>query len=78
MYDDDDGTRAVLLIRPTALERDTEMSAHTSGAECGYSWAQRGIGYSVGVQAIGVARHRDSGLRNKTSRVGVVGACVVY
>jgi anti-sigma factor RsiW len=47
MYDDDHGTRMVLLIRPMAVERDTAMSAHTSGAVCGYSWAQRGIGYSV-------------------------------
>jgi len=47
MYDDDHGTRVVLLIRPMAVERDTAMALHTSGALRGYSWAARGIGYSV-------------------------------
>jgi len=47
MYDDDRGTRLVVLIRPMAIERDTAMAAHANGAVRGYSWAQRGIGYSV-------------------------------
>jgi anti-sigma factor RsiW len=47
MYDDDRGTRVVLLIRPMAVERDTPMAPHTSGALRGYSWAAHGIGYSV-------------------------------
>jgi len=47
MYDDDRGTRMVVLIRPMAIERDTAMTPHTSGAVRGYTWAARGIGYSV-------------------------------
>ena len=47
MYDDDHGTRMVVLIRPMAIERDTAMALHAHGAVRGYSWAQRGIGYSV-------------------------------
>jgi anti-sigma factor RsiW len=47
MYDDDRGTRMVVLIRPMAIERDTQMAAHESGAVRGFSWAQQGVGYSV-------------------------------
>jgi len=57
MYDDDRGTRMVVLIRPMASERDTPMAAHTSGAVRGFTWAQRGIGYSVVAAAAAEALH---------------------
>lgn len=57
MYDDDRGTRMVVLIRPMAIERDTAMTTHTSGAVRGYSWATGGIGYSVVAAAPADALH---------------------
>ncbi len=47
MYDDDRGTRLVMLVRPMAIERDTQMAAHSQGALSGFSWADKGIGYSL-------------------------------
>ena len=57
MYDDDRGTRLVVLIRPMAVERDTPMALYASGPVRGYSWAQRGIGYSVVAAASADALH---------------------
>jgi len=57
MYDDDRGTRLVVLIRPMAIERDTPMAEHTSGPVRGFSWAQRGVGYSVVATASAAALH---------------------
>ena len=51
MYDDDRGTRMVMLVRPMAVERDTAMSAHANGSVRGFSWARRGVGYSVVAEA---------------------------
>jgi anti-sigma factor RsiW len=47
MYDDDHGTRLVVLMRPMAIERDTPMAPHGAGAVRGFTWAQRGLGVSV-------------------------------
>ena len=57
MYDDDHGTRMVVLIRPMAIERDTAMALHASGPVRGYSWAARGIGYSVVAAAPAATLH---------------------
>jgi len=57
MYDDDRGTRMVVLIRPMAVERDTPMSPHAAGAVRGYSWARRGIGFSVVAEASATSLH---------------------
>lgn len=51
MYDDDRGTRMVVLIRPMAVEPDAAMAPHASGSVRGYSWARRGLGYSVVAEA---------------------------
>jgi anti-sigma factor RsiW len=47
MYDDDRGTRLVMLTRPMAVDRDTPMAQHGSGTVAGFAWADRGIGYSL-------------------------------
>jgi anti-sigma factor RsiW len=47
MYDDDRGTRLVLLMRPMAVDQDTPMSQHSRGAVTGFAWADKGIGYSL-------------------------------
>jgi anti-sigma factor RsiW len=47
MYDDDRGTRLVLLTRPMAKDRDAPMALHAAGAVHGYAWADAGIGYSL-------------------------------
>ena len=52
MYDDDHGTRLVMLIRPMAVEKTTPMSPYQSGDTSGFAWAQNGIGYSL----VGAAR----------------------
>ena len=47
MYDDDRGTRLVMLSRPMTIDRDTAMKLHSRGAVAGFTWANRGIGYSL-------------------------------
>lgn len=47
MYDDDKGTRLVLLSRPMAVDRDAAISEHAHGAIAGLAWSNRGIGYSL-------------------------------
>ncbi|SME90729.1 Transmembrane transcriptional regulator (anti-sigma factor RsiW) [Tistlia consotensis] len=47
MYDDDRGTRLVVLSRPMAVERDAPMAERSKGDVAGFTWAQQGIGYSL-------------------------------
>jgi anti-sigma factor RsiW len=47
MYDDDRGTRLVMLSRPMASDRNEPMSRLESGALNGFGWADDGLGYSV-------------------------------
>jgi anti-sigma factor RsiW len=47
MYDDDRGTRLVMLVRPMATDRDMPMSPHAHGGVNGYTWAEQGLGYSL-------------------------------
>jgi anti-sigma factor RsiW len=47
LYDREDGSRIAMLVRPMARERDTPMMKHSGGAIGGYSWAARGVGYSI-------------------------------
>lgn len=46
-YDRTDGTRVALMIRPMAHEKEAPMVAQSAGNLGGYSWAARGLGYSV-------------------------------
>lgn len=47
MYDDAQGTRIAMMVRPMAVERDTPMSAHRQGEVSGYAWSDQGLGYSL-------------------------------
>ncbi|ANN67055.1 anti-sigma factor family protein [Bordetella bronchialis] len=47
LYDDAQGTRIAMMVRPMAVERDTPMSAHRQGGVAGYAWSDQGLGYSV-------------------------------
>jgi anti-sigma factor RsiW len=51
MYDDDHGTRLVMLMRPMASQQDTPMSRQDHGPVTGFAWADGGIGYSLVGQA---------------------------
>lgn len=46
-YDRTDGTRVALMIRPMAHEKEAPMVEQSAGNLGGYSWALRGLGYSV-------------------------------
>jgi anti-sigma factor RsiW len=47
MYDDDRGTRLVMLSRPMANGSGEPMLPDTSDAVSGFGWADNGLGYSV-------------------------------
>jgi anti-sigma factor RsiW len=47
MYDDDHGTRIVLLSRRMLVEQNANMAHHSRGGVTGIAWAEKGIGYSV-------------------------------
>ena len=47
MYDDDKGTRLVMLARPMAIEREGPMSPYSNGDVNGYAWSEGGLGYSL-------------------------------
>lgn len=47
VYEDREGGRIALLVRPMAIERDTPMLKQQRGRVGGYAWAQDGLGYSV-------------------------------
>lgn len=47
MYDDDHGTRLVMLARPMADGRSTPMSPHRDGGVGGFAWVDDGLGYSL-------------------------------
>lgn len=46
-YDRADGTRLAMMVRPMAREREASMRAQSTGSIGGYTWAARGLGYSV-------------------------------
>jgi anti-sigma factor RsiW len=52
MYDDDHGSRIVLLTRPmNSADRNAPMTGQSSGDVAGFAWADRGLGYSLVGQA---------------------------
>lgn len=46
-YDRADGTRMAVMVRPMATDREAPMMEQSAGAVGGFTWAQRGLGYSV-------------------------------
>jgi anti-sigma factor RsiW len=52
MYDDDRGSRIVVLTRPmSSADRDAPMTPRSQGDIAGLSWADDGVGYSLVGQA---------------------------
>lgn len=47
MYDDNRGTRLVMLARPMKSDGDMPMSPHAQGGLNGFAWADHGLGYSL-------------------------------
>jgi anti-sigma factor RsiW len=47
LYDDDQGTRLAVVMRPMEIDQNTGMSEHSTGAIGGVTWADKGIGYSL-------------------------------
>lgn len=46
-YERADGTRVALMVRPMSTDREAPMMQQSAGAVGGFTWAQRGLGYSV-------------------------------
>ncbi len=52
MYDDDHGSRIVVLTRPmSSADQNAPMTAQSQGDVAGFAWADGGIGYSLVGQA---------------------------
>jgi anti-sigma factor RsiW len=47
MYDNDHGTRLVLLSRRMEVDQTARMTPHSQGDVDGFTWADDGIGYSL-------------------------------
>jgi anti-sigma factor RsiW len=47
MYDNDHGTRLVLLTRPMLVDQNKPMAEHSEGTTTGVTWASDGMGYSL-------------------------------
>jgi anti-sigma factor RsiW len=47
MYDDDHGTRLVMLSRRMEVDQTARMAPHARGDVEGFTWAEDGIGYSL-------------------------------
>ena len=47
MYQDADGTRLALTVRPMAVDQDTPLMHPIKGPVGGYAWADRGLGYGM-------------------------------
>ncbi|HQS09341.1 MAG: hypothetical protein B7Y12_13105 [Rhizobiales bacterium 24-66-13] len=47
MYDDDRGTRLVMLVRPMQADPKAPMVLHVQGNVNSFSWADNGLGYSL-------------------------------
>ena len=47
LYDDAAGARLAVLVRPMTIERDTPAMQRNDGPFGGWSWADKGLGYSI-------------------------------
>lgn len=70
MYDDDRGTRLVMLARPMAVDQNRRMVPHSDDKVAGWSWAVDGMGYSL-VGALDAERLHPLAdeIRRQTGRV---------
>ncbi len=47
MYDDDNGTRLVMMMRPMAIEEDAAFSRYEKAGIFGIAWSRDGMGYGL-------------------------------
>lgn len=47
IYDSANGTRLAMVVRPMVVQKDTPMMKKGDGTLAGFTWAARGLGYSV-------------------------------
>jgi anti-sigma factor RsiW len=47
MYDDAQGARIAILMRPMVRDQNAPMAEHRDGEVVGYAWADNGMGYSL-------------------------------
>jgi anti-sigma factor RsiW len=47
MYDNDHGSRLVVFMRPMRTDRSVPMRPQTAGDVAGFSWIDKGMGYSL-------------------------------
>lgn len=70
IYEDSKGTRLGVLIRPMKIDRIARMAEHDFGDLSGYSWADRGMGYSlVGAAPASVLHPLADEVRRQTVRI---------
>lgn len=46
-YDRSDGTRMAVMVRPMAVDKEAPMMEQSAGDVGGFTWAAKGLGYSV-------------------------------
>ena len=69
MYDNDRGTRLVVLTRAMTVDQNMPMVPHTRGAVNGFAWADNGVGYSlVGPAAPDVLHSLADSVRDQVKR----------
>jgi anti-sigma factor RsiW len=69
MYDNDRGTRLVVLTRAMTVDQNKPMVPHTSGAVNGFAWADNGVVYSlVGPAAPDVLHSVADSMRDQVKR----------
>ncbi len=67
MYDNDHGTRIVVLSRRMSVDRNVPMTEHHDGAIAGFAWSRGGIGYSlVGIASPEVLHPLANEIRRQT------------
>lgn len=57
LYQDGTGARLGVLVRPMAIDRTARMARRDYGPIAGYTWADRGLGYSLVGHAASPALH---------------------
>jgi anti-sigma factor RsiW len=69
MYDNDRGTRLVVLTRAMTVDQNKPMVPHSHGAVNGFAWADNGLGYSlVGPAAPDVLHSIADSVRDQVKR----------
>lgn len=71
MYDNAQGQRLAMLVRPMAIDADTRMSEHAFGEIRGYAWASKGTGFTLVSAAPADVLHpiADEVRRQESSRI---------